>query len=178
MIIHAHPNSGLALLFEPQSRPSADDVVAMIAATPAVARVLSISHRPAAGEGWLEVLCRGLTFDITGLAPARPDPLPSIQHHIGFAADSSLPGRGCECLHWSASGGRRNLLPVVRAHVEVGRALMSLPGVRAAVWCPAEIAMSPEHFERVVSGWLNGGVPRAGPDRAGARCRWGCAAMG
>jgi hypothetical protein len=107
MIIHAHPNSGLALLFEPQSRPSADDVVAMIAATPAVARVLSISHRPAAGEGWLEVLCRGLTFDITGLAPARPDPLPSIQHHIGFAADSSIsPAEGVNvCIGQHLAGG-------------------------------------------------------------------------
>lgn len=158
MIIHAHPSSGLALLFEPQSRPGADDVAALIARSASVARVLSISHRPPAGEGWIEVLCRGLTFDITGLAPAHPDPAPTIQHHIGFPADSDLSlVEGVNvCVGQHLSGGD-NLLPVVRAHVEVGRALMGLPGVRAAVWCPADIAMSPAHFERVVSGWLNGG---------------------
>lgn len=158
MIIHAHPNSGLALLFEPQSRPSADDVAALIAGSASVARVLSISHQPPTGEGWLEVLCRGLTFDITGLAPARPDPVPSIQHHIGFPPDSHIPPvEGVNvCVGQHLAGGE-NLLPVVRAHVEVARALMTLPGVRAAVWCPAEIAMSPTHFERVVSGWLDGG---------------------
>jgi hypothetical protein len=159
MSIHAQPNSGLALLFEPQSRPSADDVAALVAGVPQASRVLSISHQPAPEEGWIEVLCRGLTFDVSGLAPARGDPPPQVRYSFGFPPDQ-VPAQGDEvvtvCVGQHLSGGE-NLLPVVRAHVEVARALMALPGVRAVVWCPAAIAMSPGHFERVMAAWAQGG---------------------
>lgn len=153
------PASGLALLFEPHARPTADDVAALIARSAAVSRVLSISHRPTAEEGWLEVLCRGLTFDVTGLAPGREEPVPTIAHRFGFETDFVVPPVEAVtvCVGQHLAGGG-NLLPVVRAHVEVARALMALPGVWAAVWCPADIAMSPQHFERVVSTWLDGGA--------------------
>jgi len=158
MTIHAQPNSGLALLFEPQSRPAVDDVAALVAQVPQAARSISISHRPASDEGWLEVLCRGLTFDVSGLSPARPDVLPAIRYRFDLAEDYLLADSDVVTIgvgHHLTGGA--SLLPVVRAHVEVARALMALPGLRAVVWCPADVAMSPQHFERVMAAWAGGG---------------------
>jgi len=156
MTHHAQPKSGLALLFAPQTRPAADDIVALVAE--ATQAALSISHRPGPDDGWLEVLCRGLTFDVSGLAPGRADPAPAVRHRYGFAPDCALDAYEAVTVNVGQhlSGGD-HLLPVVRAHVEVARALTALPGVRALVWCPADVAMSPQYFEQVMAVWAQGG---------------------
>jgi hypothetical protein len=156
MTTHAQPSSGLTLLFEPQARPAVDDLAALIAHDALAARTMSISHCPGEQEGWVEVLCRGLTFDITGLAPARADPAPDVAYRFDLA-DQAGEGEAVTVHVGQHLTGGDHLLPVVRAHVELGLALLALPGVRALVWRPAEIAMSPRHFRRVVEGWLGGG---------------------
>jgi hypothetical protein len=119
----------------------------------------AVSHRPDDGAGWLELLASGLTFELTGLAPARPAPLPRCGTVIGLpeelAADdveaiSLVPGA-------HLSGGEA-LLPIVRVHLALAATLSALPNLAAIAWHPAGTWMEPSYFERTVCAWLEGGV--------------------
>ncbi|MDE1915996.1 MAG: hypothetical protein KGJ57_08030 [Sphingomonadales bacterium] len=155
---HAPDRGGLALLFEPRTRPTLHDIAAVLAQGAGTDGGIAISHRPDPRDGWVELLCRGLTFDLAGLAPGQGEPWPEV------AYDYDLPG-ACDVMQGEvltltvgqhlAGGG--HLLPVVRAQMEVALGLLALPGLRAVVWQPAAIAMSAGHFSRVLSPWLNGG---------------------
>jgi len=50
------------------------------------------------------------------------------------------------------------MLPVVRAMCGVGTALARLPGLIAMAWVPAATGMTPAHFTRVITTWLEGGA--------------------
>ena len=145
-----------ALLFDPAARPSLADLGGL-ANTGRAFRVVQSGVGGATG-GEAELLRDGLAFDCHGLAAApalRIDtPLQTIALPRGFATgDHALvtlrPG--------AHLAGAAQLLPVVRVLAGIVMALTELPDVRAVVWLPARLAMSPAWFVEAVGAWLDGG---------------------
>lgn len=153
--------AGLYLLFPREERP---DAARVAEAVESLARV-SVSHDPAAeggeasGGGWLELLIDGMTFDLTGLAPARPAGLPEVNFRFDCPADFPLERHSAVRLvagpHLTAGAGSQ---PVVRAQAALGSALAeALPGVAAFAWEPAQSITGAEFFRSAVAAWLAGG---------------------
>jgi hypothetical protein len=111
-----------------------------------------------AAPGCAELLRDGLTFDVSGLAPAAPLTAPEAVHRVALAPDFSMAG--CEAA-WLTTGphlsGAENLLPVLRVATGILRQLTRLEGLEAIVWRPARIAVSPAWFAEAVGIWLEGG---------------------
>lgn len=150
----------LSLLYAAGHRPCAGDVERLLQepARPGT-QGARISHRPPNGEGWLELLASGLTFDMVGLDPAAPARVPLHDHFFGLpeaiATDdlqpvSLLPGE-----HISSGAA---MIPVVRIMAGLAVRLAAVPGVKAVCWTPSASWMDPGYFGRIVSGWLNGGA--------------------
>jgi len=145
----------LSLLFGQGHRPD-DAALEALAGCAAGFPHFTISHRPAAEEGWLELLASGLTFDCRGLAPAEAQAPPPAGTLLGLAAApqgeaiSLAPGP-----HLAEGGG---LLPVVRVLAGLGAALCDLPGLEAVVWHPARSWMKPDYYRQIVESWLSGGA--------------------
>jgi hypothetical protein len=156
---------GLLLLFERSVRPSAADIRAAVERLAGV----SISHDPSAAlhdvalpqpdTSWLELLCNGMTYDLTNLAPGKSANIPDIRCRIDLPDDllettqdaiSQLAGP-------NLSGGI-NSISVVRMMLELAASLGSvLPRIRAICWSPAEVVIKPETFGQSVESWVNGG---------------------
>lgn len=149
----------LSLLFQPEARPNAADVLVLGVR----GGVFSISSKPAddgvKGVTWLELLTNGLTFDLQRLAPSLPRAIP------GFMYFYDLPGTfdasACEAITLEPGPhleGGANLLPVVRSQMALALELCSLPGLAAVGWQPARSLSSPGHFRKSIARWLEGGV--------------------
>ena len=118
----------------------------------------SVSHQAGAGDGWLELLGNGLTFDLAGLAPAPAQDLPQLVYRYGFASGHEIPALESITLRPSAHlAGGANLMPVVRSMAGIAADLCALADVAAIAWHPARSAMEPAYFARVISKWLEGG---------------------
>lgn len=144
----------LSLIFAPGKRPRADLVEA--AGLPGEsAGSFAISHRPDEGEGWVELLSLGLTFDCSGLEPAPSQPMPLGGALLGLDAVPS--GEVLTLAPGPHIAKGRGLLPVVRILAAVGARLATLEGLRAVCWQPAECWMEAAYFRRVVGDWLSGG---------------------
>lgn len=119
----------------------------------------AIVHRPAEAEGWLELLASGLSFDLTGLAPAGPAQTAAGRHWFGLGSDLDLAALEAVALapgpHIAAGGA---LLPIVRVMAGLAAALARTLGPQAVVWHPAASVMEPVYFGRIVEGWLAGGA--------------------
>lgn len=162
MTVSGHFPAGFSLLFPVALRPGAADVAGLAREsrhTSSSGNAFAISHRPPDAEGWVELLAHGLTFDLVGLAPADPAPVPQIAHAYGLPAADSLPeGEWISLLPGQHLSGGQNLVPVVRAMAAAALALAGLPGVAAVAWGPGRTVLSPEYFRRSVGGWLAGGA--------------------
>ncbi len=147
---------GVALLFAEGQRPSVELIDALLAQLPAES-MLSVSYRGEAERGCLELLYRGLAFDLKGLLPGEAAAGPVIRQRLGF--DDSLPPLEAVLL---AAGphleGGAHLSPVLRGHLTVALALTALPGLMAVVWAPAGVMMAPQDFAQRIGGWLQGGA--------------------
>ena len=157
----------LHLLFAKGKRPSRDAIRAFAARQQAV----DLSHDPISDDDlldaadspdqmvWAELLCDGLTFDLSGLAPGQPGAFPVIEHRFdlvemptaaSYDALSIIPGPHI------AAGGRS--LPVVRAMLALARDLaLYFDDLAAVCWAPSRSAISRRFFESVISAWLDGG---------------------
>ena len=151
---------GVSLLFAPGARPSVRDIASLLAQPPGEqAQAARISHDGDSGGGCLELLASGLTFDLAGLAPAKPADLPPASHVYGL--DAAVVGTPLEAIvlhpgeHVSAGGA---LVPVVRIMAGLAVRLAQLPGVAAVAWQPAQTWIEPGFFTRVVAAWLAGGA--------------------
>ncbi len=168
---------GISLLFAGAERP---DAVA-IRALADNARGFSVSHDPGtlargrpAGNGsaanghggdasqkgdWLEVLADGLTFDLSGLAPAAGHQLP--QRAYCFDMPAGVDNLGLEAISLTPgphlSGGAR-MMPVVRTMAGLAAQLCALPGLVAVAWHPARSWIGPRYFTSIIGNWLEGGV--------------------
>lgn len=151
-------STAVSLHFAPGHRPDAADV-SRVASLPAENTTFSVSHRPKADEGWLEILAMGLTYDISGLAPGVPAASAHVEHLFGL--DASVLDPPAEALrlvpgpHLVAGS---TLLPVVRILAGLGAELARLPGLLAIGWEPARSLMAPAYFMSSVRAWLSGGV--------------------
>ncbi|MCA1661334.1 MAG: hypothetical protein LC648_03895 [Novosphingobium sp.] len=76
----------IALLFAAGARPSAADVSAIAERS----GEFSVVYEPPPGEGWVEALVTGLSFEISGLRPAGPASAPAVAHRFGLASAQSL----------------------------------------------------------------------------------------
>jgi len=147
------------LLFAPGDRPTVESLRAAIEAPsndPALARV---SFAPEAGEGWVELLASGLTFDLAGLAPATARRVRRCDHR--FALPPDLDETTLEALllvpghHLSGAGA---MLPVIRVMTGLAARLARTLPVRGVCWHPAGSCMAPAYFGQIVDAWLAGGA--------------------
>ena len=157
MVYNNSPAEGVqvaTLLFDAGTRPDAPALQALAA----IDGAFTVSHRADDSSGWAEVLREGLTFDLGGLRPAAAATLHLGRHVVGlprgfdFAtveAVSLMPGPHL--------AGAEHLLPVVRVTAGLIAGLASLPGLRAIVWHPAGVVMSPAWFVEAVGAWIAGG---------------------
>jgi len=154
------PNlSGFSLLFPVGGRPDCAIVAQLPQNSPAAAQTYSVSYQPEPQAGWLELLANGLTYDLTGLAPAAPAFAPPIAHAYGFPSASAVPeGEWLAINAGQHLVGGQNLLPVVRAMAAIAQALLALPSATAIAWGPARSVLSPDYFRRAVGAWLGGGA--------------------
>ncbi len=142
-----------ALLYDTGSIPGIREV--MDAAR--IGGDFTVSHAPPQGEGWVEVLRDGLTFDVRGLSGANLQAIPEIQHWVGFNPDQ---GTGLAALQiWPGPhiSGAQRLLPVIRVATALAASLANFVQPRAICWIPARNAIVPELFNRAVKPWLEGG---------------------
>jgi len=152
--------AGLSLLFQAGTRPGAQDVARLIESSHAAGLLARVSHMPEPEEGWLELLASGLTFDMRGLAPARPAPVTAPGYTFGFEDKDGTDGvfEAVELLPSGhiAAGGR--LQPVLRTMMGLAADLaLNLP-VAGVAWGPAQTLMEPRYFSRMVLSWLSGGA--------------------
>lgn len=152
-------SAGLSLLFAARDRPSADDLDRLLQAPMPGAMPARISHRPQGEAGWLELLASGLTFDLSGLAPAAANRPPSARHFFGlpeqvdsfaFEAITLRPGP-----HVAAGMA---MIPLVRVMIGLALRLTQLPAVKAVCWHPADCWMDAGYFSRIAGAWLAGGA--------------------
>lgn len=162
---------GLAasLLFAPGRRPDAA-VVAQEADGKAGFQIsLNPMERGGAGDGsapvaedaerWLELLASGMTFDLSGLAPGPPSPLPSGS--IAPALAGMDDARDLEAVALRPGphlAGGAGMMPVIRCLAMLTAHLAELPALRAVAWHPSGQWTSPDHFRSSVSRWLDGGA--------------------
>ena len=108
---------------------------------------------------WLEVLANGLTFDLSGLAPA-PGHSPPEQAY-GFDLPAGFDHTGLEALCLTPGphlSGAARMMPVVRAMAGLAASLCTLPGLVAVAWHPARSWIGPRYFTSIIGNWLEGGV--------------------
>lgn len=145
----------LSLLFAEGQRPGVESIADLAMAETGQLR-LSISHFPADGANWLELLAAGLTFDCHGLAPGDAAADPPKGALLGLEAMPQGEAITLSPAPHLASG--TGLLPVVRVLAGVGAELVGLPGSKAVFWHPAQCWMAPEYYRKVVGNWLDGGA--------------------
>lgn len=145
----------LSLVFAQGKRPDADAIVSSGRAGDRHG-AFEISHRPAADEGWIELLSNGLTFDCAGLAPAGSEPMPAAGALMGL---TTIPeGEVVSLRPGPHIAAGRGMLPVVRVLAGIASRISVLPGVLAVSWLPAGSWMETGYFRRVVDEWLDGGA--------------------
>lgn len=145
----------LSLIFAKGQRPGVE-ALAALEHQGGAGLGFAISHRPAPGEGWLELLARGMTFDCRGLAPGPCADFPATATLLGLNGPPA--GEALALLPGPHLAEGRGLLPVVRVLAGLGAALTGLPGVQAVCWNPAGSCMAPDYFRKVVHDWLDGGA--------------------
>lgn len=145
----------IALLFAAGARPSVADVSRIAESS----GEFSVVFEGAPNDGWAEALVTGLSFDIVGLMPAEPIPMPEIAHRLGIEASTSIdPLEAIAIRPGPHLAGGANMLPVVRACLTVAKALAVENGAQAVVWIPARTAIRPLLFASMVDEWLSGGA--------------------
>ena len=150
----APTSSVLSLVFAEGQRPDVAGLNSLAEASVkrAAGSRFVISHRPPLGEGWVELLASGLTYDCAGLEPAAPATIATGGALLGLErqpvgeAISLRPGP-----HLAEAMG---MLPVVRVLAGLGAQLAGLPGAVAVCWNPARCWMPTAYFCKVVDNWL------------------------
>lgn len=150
--------SGLALLFPAGVRATAAELESLLA-RPSLAAVALVSNQRGQGQGCLELLANGLTFNITSLAPEASAPVAAPRHIYGLPRD--VTGQDWEvCLlapgpHLADAGAME---PVVRTMAMLASALAQGLGAQAICWQPAASWMDVTYFARIVEAWCSGGA--------------------
>ena len=153
----------VSLLFAAGDRAGVDRVRALSVDRPS----FRVSFDPENGAGvedftqagpWLEVLANGLSFDLLGLAPGIPQPLPPGTHRYGLPPDFDDALEAITLRPGPSIAACGRMLPVVRTLAMVAAMLADLPGVSAVGWHAARAWSSPAHFRGSVLRWIEGGA--------------------
>lgn len=151
--------AGLSFLFAAGERPSADDLHRLFNSDEFTGHGARISYSEESDKGWVELLASGLTFDLAGLAPAPPAPLPPADHRFGIdAALAAEPLEAVSLVPGPHISGGPAMMPVVRAMAGIAGSLALPLPVRAVCWHPARSWMEPAYFARIIVNWLSGGA--------------------
>lgn len=140
------------LLFDLAQRPT-------IAAIEACGRngAFAVTHQDAR-RGMAELMRDGLGFDCRGLTPGGALHCGPGLQAVALAGAGNLDALAMVTLGPAGHlAGVASLLPVVRMLCGVMVALAAAPGLRAMVWLPARLAVSPAWFAQNVEPWLEGG---------------------
>jgi len=152
----APSGAGVSLLFAPGQRPMIDDFVRLLDSESLPGQRARVTCR--SDEGWLELLAGGLAFDLTGLAPARSDPVPGAVHCFGIAPSTiGTDWEAITLLPGDHAAGGKAMVPLVRAMIAIAVGLALPLPVKAVCWKPAGSWMAPDYFTRVTLNWLSGG---------------------
>lgn len=167
------------MLFPAGNRASADDVSGYFdqptpdkptahqgAATSAGAQAASVANSPGRisnqrgrGEGWLELLASGMTFDLVGLKPGPVLPVPQPRHFFGLPRDAGTFDFECIVLrpgpHLAGAGA---MVPVVRTMALLASMLARELGATAVCWQAAGSWMDVQYFARITDTWVAGGA--------------------
>lgn len=112
-----------------------------------------------AGDGWLELLLNGLTFDIQGLSPQPVEPASPSPNNFGLPDD--FDPRDCEAVVLSPGPHLKvgkPMFPVVRSLAHIAADLAQMGSARAVVWHPARASSEASYFRRAVLRWIEGGA--------------------
>lgn len=162
--------AGLLLLFARGQRPGRDALLEALDTIPSV----TVSHDPVTAPSlgndagttrgrpgsshWLELLTDGLTFDVLGLSPDPAIAVPTIRHHVASTAEDVTECEAIGVFPGPHIAHGAHALPVVRAMLRLGAALVrELGTVQAVSWPPAGSSIAPEFFSSSVEAWLKGG---------------------
>lgn len=154
----APSSPALSLHFARGMRPNVDAILRLAART-ADSTAFSVSLMPEPDEGWLELLAMGLTFDLHGLEPFKPEKIDPGHHCFGLAQNEYVEGP--DALRLSPGphlSGSATMLPVLRVLAGLGAELAKLPGLMAIGWVTAGTRMAPSYFMSSVRAWLSGGA--------------------
>jgi len=152
-------HAGLSLIFAVGQRPAVEDIERLLATTDASFLGARISHRADDREGWVELLASGLTFDLTGLAPAPSSPVPEARHRFGVdAVLASSPLEAITLVPGQHIAGGNAMMPVVKTMAGLVANLALHLTAKAVCWHPAGTWMDPNYFARVVLNWQSGGA--------------------
>lgn len=147
-----------ALMYDPEKIPG----LVEIAAGPDHGAGYFVSHMPDVAEGWVELLCNGLTFDMLGLRDGPAVLAPEVRSAVGLNVDQVSGKRSLALAPGPHLAGAGRLLPVIRVLAILLIELSKLGEAEAIIWIPAHLAVKPDIFERAVRPWLDGG-PFPGP---------------
>lgn len=158
---------GISLLFASGKRPDSGAISEFAARSPEV----SLTHDPAAGqhsdEGesfggrrWVELLRSGLTFDLVGLAPGKPTPIPETEHCFDFPdRETLLSCEALQLLHGPHLAGGERSPPVVRGLLALARDLAHhFEHLQAVAWPQSRSVIGRRYFESTITAWLDGGA--------------------
>ncbi len=133
--------------------------VEALLATPSLSAHTRVSSSRGQGEGWLELLSSGLTFDLGGLAPAPAPRPPAPRHTFGLPRDiGSHDWEACVLVPGPHLADAGAMEPVVRVMAMLASQLAQGLGAVAVCWLPAASWMDVTYFARIVEGWCSGGA--------------------
>ena len=148
-----------SLLFAPHRRPDAAGVRRAAAEQAGFQISLDPPHTTPGGGNWLELVVNGMTFDLTGLAPGDPSPLPAGRLAPALMRmDDALEVEAITLQPGPHLAGGAGMVPVIRCLALLTAQLADLPALRAVAWHPAGQWALPQHFRSSVLGWIDGGV--------------------
>ncbi|MGX7895393.1 hypothetical protein [Tsuneonella sp. HG222] len=154
-------SSAVSLLFREGTRPN----VAAVRSLADAGREFSVSFEPdgdadapGAGQGWIELLASGLTFDLAGLQPASSCPVPPRLQSLGIEGRADTPLEVITLRLGPHLSGGKEMLPVLQALARLGAALSELDGAVGVCWHPASSWSAPKIYCGGVADWVAGGV--------------------
>lgn len=118
------------------------------------------SQDPYAEKLWMELVTRGLSFDLVGISPAPGQSLAETSHHFDYAKPDTFGEHGVlELLPGAHLSGGEKSLPVLKAQFALCRDLVRyFADVEAVVWPPAQSAIGRRFFESTITAWIEGGT--------------------
>jgi hypothetical protein len=162
-------NSGLAvsLLFAAGRRPEPRAIHDFarqgggfsVSFDPSAEGAASAGAADADGRVGLELLCKGLTFDLVGLGPGAPAEPPPCVHRYALAANAEAAGlEPVTMVPGPHLAGGPAMPPVVRSLASLAATISAIDGVEAIAWHPARSWCGPDYFRDGVLRWIEGGV--------------------